>query len=337
VQKRSFSATVWSLFVLPMLLVSILSGCTSRTSSTGSSSTDPSTGVTVNIGVQQSIGPLWLAKEKGWFDQAFAKADAHVHWVEFQSGPPYFQAIAANRLDFGQVGNTPVIVGQAAGVGFKEIGITGTGRDGDAIIVPKGSSIRSLHDLKGKKIAVAKGSAADGLLYVALSKAGIQPSEVNIVPMQPNEAQAAFDSHAVDAWAIWDPFITIETKQRGAHILANARSLDILVPGFTVVRTQFAKEHPDLVVLFLKVYQQAIDWQNQHLDQAIDTYYQARKIDKSVIRTVIENSQAESRPVTPEVVASQQTTANFLYKMGEIKQRVDVSKVVDNSYIAKAK
>lgn len=319
-------------------LLGLLAGCGSggnQANAAANGTSAPGQTITVNIGVQQSIGPLWLAREKGWYEQAFAKVGAKVNWIEFQSGPPYFQAIASNRLDFGQVGNAPVIVGQAAGVDFKEIGITGTGRYGDAIIVPKGSHVQTLQELKGKKIAVAKGSAAYSLLYTALDKAGLKPSDVQIVPLQPNEAQPAFESGAVDAWAIWDPFITLETQQHGARVLANAKSLGVLVPGFTIVRTQFAKQHPDLVVLFLQVYQQALNWQKQHLDEAVEEYYKARKIDKSVIRTVILNSESVSAPVTPDVVASQQSTADFLYRLGELNRRIDVSAVVDNSFINK--
>ncbi len=77
-------------------------------------------------------------------------------WTEFQSGPPYFEAIASNRLDFGEVGNSPVISAQAAGIEFTEIANTSYARKGTGILVQKDSKITSVKDLKGKKIAVAK-------------------------------------------------------------------------------------------------------------------------------------------------------------------------------------
>lgn len=67
----------------------------------------------IRIGLQQSLSPLLLAKEKGWFEQSFEKEGVKVKWVEFQSGPPQFEGLAANQLDFSQVGNSPVIAGQA--------------------------------------------------------------------------------------------------------------------------------------------------------------------------------------------------------------------------------
>ncbi|MED2811573.1 NrtA/SsuA/CpmA family ABC transporter substrate-binding protein, partial [Bacillus thuringiensis] len=108
--------------------------------------------VTIQIGIQQGLSPLLLAKKKGWFEEEFKKEGVKVKWTEFQSGPPYFEAIASNRLDFGEVGNSPVISAQAAGIGFTEIANTSYARKGTGILVQKDSKIASVKDLKGKKI-----------------------------------------------------------------------------------------------------------------------------------------------------------------------------------------
>ncbi len=129
----------------------------------------------IRIGIQQSLSPLLIAKEKGWFEEAFKKDGIKVKWVEFQSGPPQFEGLAADKLDFSQVGNSPVISGQAAGIDFKEIGLSQDGLKANGILVNKGSGIQSLKELKGKKIAVAKGSSGFDFLYKALDKAGFPP------------------------------------------------------------------------------------------------------------------------------------------------------------------
>ena len=77
----------------------------------------------MQIGIQQGLSPLLLAQKKGWFEEEFKKEGVKVKWTEFQSGPPYFEAIASNRLDFGEVGNSPVISAQEAGMGLTEIGL----------------------------------------------------------------------------------------------------------------------------------------------------------------------------------------------------------------------
>ncbi|CAM5317745.1 sulfonate ABC transporter substrate-binding protein [Bacillus safensis FO-36b] [Bacillus safensis subsp. safensis] len=105
----------------------------------------------IRIGIQQSLSPLLLAKEKGWFEQSFEKEGVKVKWVEFQSGPPQFEGLAANQLDFTQVGNSPVIAGQAAGIDFKEIGLSQDGLKANGILVNKNSEIQKVEDLKGEK------------------------------------------------------------------------------------------------------------------------------------------------------------------------------------------
>lgn len=108
--------------------------------------------VTMQIGIQQGLSPLLLAQKKGWFEEEFKKEGVKVKWTEFQSGPPYFEAIASNRLDFGEVGNSPVISAQAAGIGFTEIANTSYARKGTGILVQKDSKITSIKELKGKKL-----------------------------------------------------------------------------------------------------------------------------------------------------------------------------------------
>jgi sulfonate transport system substrate-binding protein len=317
-------------FILILLLAA---GCSaSKTNATNTKEEK----VTVQIGIQQSLGPLLLAKNKGWFEEAFAKLDVEVKWTEFQSGPPHFEAIASDRLDFGQVGNSPVIAGQAANISFKEISNTSDGLKGNAILVKKDSPIKSIKDLKGKKIAVAKGSSGFNLLYRALDQANIKPDEVEIIQLQPDEAQPAFESGAVDAWSIWEPFITFQTVEQNARILENGETLNVYSPGFTIVRTKFAEEHPELVVEFLKVYEKAVKWQKENLEEAIALYAEAKKLDKEIIRQVIENNKPLNLPISKEIIQAQQETADFQYSMEAIKTKIDTSEVVDNSYIEKA-
>ncbi|GEO25308.1 sulfonate ABC transporter substrate-binding protein [Alicyclobacillus acidoterrestris] len=332
----------WACGVAALLMTGVVAGCGVSTGPTNTSlkggqneakPTSADAGVTVNIGTQSLMGPMYLAEKKGWFEQAFARVGAKVKWVQFTSGPPFFPAIASNHIDFGQVGNTPVLVGQAANVNFTEIAVDSSGKNGDALLVPKGSPLHSLQDLKGKKVAVAQGSSAYNLLYKALAKAGLTTSDIHIVQLQPNEAQPAFESHAVDAWATWDPYITEEVSLHGAEELATEQSLASADPGFTIVRSKFAQQHPDLVVRFLQVYQQALDYQKAHMDEAIQLYANSTHLSPSVIRQLLENEGDENAPVTDEVVKEQQQTADFLYQQGALNTKLDVSKVVDNQYI----
>lgn len=292
--------------------------------------------IVVNIGIQQSIWPMLAAKEKGWFEEAFSQAGAEVKWVEFQSGPSYFEAIASDRLDFGRVGNIPVLAGQAAGVDFKTIATASLGEKGDSILIPKDSPIQSIQDLKGKRIAVSKGSSAYGLLYKALQFGGLKPDDVKLIQLQPDEAQPAFETGQVDAWAIWEPFQSIQVLRNGAKVLANGSAVGSFSPGFQIVRSEFAEAHPELVVLYLKVTERVTKWQNENPEEAIALYAELRKQDKETIRRVLENSEPVNVPITQDVIQAQQETAELLESIGGLKGKLDVSKVVDNQYIEQA-
>ena len=290
---------------------------------------------TVRIGIQQSLSPLWIAKENGWFEEAFKEVGVDVEWVEFQSGPPQFEGIAANKLDFTEVGNTPVIGGQAADVAFKEIAATADGYKANAILVNKGSDIQSVDDLKGKKVAVAKGSSAFGFLYQALEQSGVDPEEVEIIQLQPDEARPAFENGSVDAWSIWEPFISIQLIENEAEVLVNAGDIGRSSLSFAIARTGIIEDHPELVDVFLQVFSKAAEWRMENKEEAVQLFSELRDLDPEVVDSVLTNTNTFAKPITKEFIDSQQDVADLLYELKAIEKKIDTSKVVDNSFVEK--
>ncbi|MCY8920538.1 aliphatic sulfonate ABC transporter substrate-binding protein [Bacillus atrophaeus] len=317
-------------FILLSAVIFLLAGCGSDGASGKKELKE------INIGIQQSLSPLLIAKEKGWFEEAFEKEGIKVKWTEFQSGPPQFEGLAADKLDFSQVGNSPVISGQAAGISFKEIGLSQDGLKANGILVKKDSGIHNLKDLKGKKIAVAKGSSGFDFLYKALDQEGLSADDVNIIQLQPDEATSAFENGAVDAWSIWEPYLSMETLKHEAKIIANGESTDLYSPGFTLVRTKFADEYPDEVVRFLKVYDKAVAWQKKHREEAADLYADIKNLDKEVVKNVLNNTEPLNEVINDDIIKAQQETADFQYRTKAINKKIDVKEVVDNSFIKKA-
>jgi len=173
-------------------------------------------------------------------------------------------------------------------------------------------------------------------LYRALDQNGLKPSDVKIIQLQPDEAQPAFENGSVDAWSIWEPFISLQNLKNEARILADGDSLKVASPGFTIVREGFAKDHPELVVKFLQVYQKALEWQNEHFEESVDILAKQKNLDKEVVRQVLKNNPAYNRPTSKEIIAEQQRTADFQQSLGVIKKKIDTGDVVDNSFIEKA-
>ena len=136
-------------------------------------------------------------------------------WTEFHAGPPLLEALNAGALDFGTTGAPPPIFAQAAGADLIYAAATTPSPLEEGILVPKDSPIQSVADLKGKKVAVAKGSSANAFLAYALEGAGLHWGDAEATFLLPADAKAAFDGGCVDAWAIWDPYAAVAEDDGG--------------------------------------------------------------------------------------------------------------------------
>src|SRR5437868_6105088 len=172
----------------------------------------------VRIGFQK-YGKLVLLKSKGTLEAKLKAAGYKVVWTEFPSGPPLLEALNVGAIDFGNTGEAPPIFAQAAGAPIQYVAYEPPAPKGEAILVPKDSKLNSVADLKGKKVALNKGSNVHYLLVKALEKAGVKYSEIEPVFLAPADARAAFERGSVHAWVIWDPF------QASAEVATKARTL----------------------------------------------------------------------------------------------------------------
>src|SRR3984885_3535791 len=201
----------------------------------------------VRIGYQK-YGNLILLKGTGTLDKTLAAQGVAVEWVEFPSGPPLLEALNAGAIDIGQTGEAPPIFAQAANAGFVYIAHEPPAPKGEAILVPKDSPIKSVADLKGEKVALNKGSNVHYLLVKLLEQTGVKYSDIQPVFLSPADARAAFETGAVDAWAIWDPYQAAAEVTLAARTLADGTGV---VPNnqFYLARKAFAEANP-----------QAVDW-----------------------------------------------------------------------------
>jgi len=312
------------------------SGTTTSASGDASNTTASYDGVTVKIGVQGKGGLFGKAQEEKWFEDAFSELGAKVEWVEFQSGPPMIEAMASNHLDFAGMGNMPPISAQAAGIDFTIISQLLDGKNNVAIILPADSSIKSIADLKGKKVAVTKGSNAYNFLYRVLDKAGLKKSDIEEIQLQPDETQPSFEGGKVDAWAVWDPYISLNTLSGKARVLADGESEGVLSPSFQLVRSEFAKQYPDLVTLYLKTFEKARQWEAGNQDEAYQRYADERSIPLELVKGMQSRSTMINTPVSDETIAEQQKTADFQFELGTIRKQINVADVFDNQYIEAA-
>src|SRR6204780_3673868 len=186
------------------------------TSSPSASSSVNLSSVTLNIGDQKGTGAEAVLTAAGLLNTL----PFHVAWSDFTSGPPMLEAMASGAVDIGGVGDAPPVFAASGGEQVEIVGARQTNGDQDAVVVPKGSPITSIAQLKGQKIAYGSGSSGNYNLLTVLTKAGLTTKDVTLVNLPPAEALAAFTSGAVAAWDIWPPYVQQVVAQDGARILA---------------------------------------------------------------------------------------------------------------------
>jgi sulfonate transport system substrate-binding protein len=287
-------------------------------------------GLTLTVG-QQASGIVTLAKESGAFDGV----SYHVRWALFPYGPPLVAAASAGRIDVGDVGAVPPITGAAKNLGFKIVAaerpVDPKTQAADYLVVPKGSPIRTLRDLKGKHVAVPIGSSAHGFLLNAIQSVGLTPQDVHFVNLAPGPGAAAFDSGRVDAWAIWQPQAAIE-QQRGARIVLAGRPPIDYGTGFYVASDKSLQDptRRAAVTDLLKRLAAAYRWGDDHIAQWRKAVEKETQVPPSISAITVPNGRIQVRYVTPELVAAEQKLADNFYAAGQIPQRVVAKDVVDN-------
>lgn len=334
IMKKYFKNTTISILLLAITAL-LLTACGNGSNSAQQKGNDDEK-VTVNIALNGGLTLLSIAKEKGWFEEEFAKLNANVKWQDFQSSVPLLEGLVSNRVDFSFIGDGTVVTGQAAKMPFTVLSAIGLQGNQNSIIVKPDSPIHSIADLKGKTIAVAKGTSAHIFLIKALEANHMTEADVKLVELQPDEAYSAFTTDRVDAWGIWDPYVTTETKENRARIVESVDSMGIVAPAVMIGRNQFIEEHPELTEAYLSVYQKTVDWVNTHKEETATMFADMKQMDPDLVKTLVDYTQYINSPITDEVQASMQATADILLTAGTIKNPVDISKSYDNRYIDKA-
>src|SRR5881227_3560734 len=218
----------------------------------------------VRIGFQK-YGKLVLLKSKGTLEEKLKAVGYKVVWTEFPSGPPLLEALNVGAIDFGNTGEAPPIFAQAAGAPIQYVAYEPPAPKGEAILVPKDSKITSVADLKGKKVALNKGSNVHYLLVKALEKAGLKYADIQPVFLAPADALAAFTRGAVDAWVIWDPCEAAAEASTGARILTDGTGL-VANHQFYFSSKKFLADNPRAVDVVLEALNEADQWTRNHIE-----------------------------------------------------------------------
>lgn len=280
----------------------------------------------IRIGLQK-YGTLILVRERRELERALQPMGWGVSWHEFPSGPQLLEALAAGALDFGTTGEAPPIFAQAAGSTLLYVGHEPPSPEGEAILVPKASPIRALADLKGRTVALNKGSNVHYLLVQALASAGLTPADITPAYLAPADARAAFERGSVDAWAIWDPFLAAAQDATGARTLADGTGLAPNRQFFLAAR-DFAQGQPEVLQAVLAQVDATDGWAERNRDAAARLLAASMRLPQPVIARAVARMGFGVRPLSAEVVADQQRIADTFHDLGLIPRKLDVAGAV---------
>jgi sulfonate transport system substrate-binding protein len=278
----------------------------------------------VRIGFQKGGGLALIMKKQGLLERALAPKGVAVKWIEFSAGPQMLEALNAGSLDIGATGAPPPVFAQAAGADLVYVAAEPPPVTSEAIIVKPESPIRSVAQLRGKKVAFQRGSGSHLLLVAALEKAGLSIRDVQAIYLAPAEARAAFEAGAVDAWVVWDPYLAAAQKAYRPRVLADRTGL-LPAYGFYLASRPFLQRAPDVVATVLEQFAQAGQWANTHRQEMIALMAPQVGVPVDVVATWLGRTQAGTMPVTKEIEDSQQRVADLLVREKLIPRPVTIA------------
>lgn len=319
---RAFSL----LFATGLSLSLLMASCSASSTTSSPGVAADSQAKVIQVGYQKSATVLNVLKNQRSLEKRLQPEGVNVEWNEFAAGPQMLEALNVGSIDFAYTGETPPITAQAAGTPLVYIASEAANPRSEAILVLKDSPIKSVADLKGKKVALNKGSNVHYLLVRALETAGLQYSDIETAFLPPGDARPAFEQGKVDALVAWDPFYAAAEKN-GARVLVDGRDL---VPnrGFFFSSQAFASQNPGLIKVFIDEASKASAWAKGNRAEVTDLLSKSMGIDKAVLEIAEKRKDYGLSPLSNEVIAEQQKIADSFYKLKLIPKETNVADVV---------
>ena len=275
----------------------------------------------------QKYGTLVLLKGRGTLEQKLRGEGVRVTWTEFPAGPALLEAMNVGAIDIGTVGEAPPIFAQAAGAPVLYVAHEPPAPRGEAILVQRDSPIRSVAELRGKKVAFNKGSNVHYLLVRALEAAGLRYADIEPATLPPADARVAFERKQVDAWVIWDPFLAAAEATTGARQLADGTGL-VSNHQFYMASDRFAAANGPLVDAVVAALADTAAWVSQDIPAAARTLSPGVGIPAPMLEVAMRRQAYGVRPLDAAVAAEQQRIADTFHGLGLIPRAIRVSDAV---------
>jgi sulfonate transport system substrate-binding protein len=268
-----------------------------------------------------------VLKQKGWLEESLKKDNIKVEWVLSQGSNKALEFLNARSLDFGSTAGAAALIGKANGNPIQSIYVFSK-PEWAALVVKKGSPIKSVKDLKGKKIAATKGTDPYIFLLRALDKFGLTTKDVEIVLLQHADGRAALEKGDVDAWAGLDPHMAKTEVENGSRLFFREPNLNSY--GVLNVREEFSQKYPNTVKKVLIAYEKARKWSLQNKAQLQDVLEKESKLSPAVAAKQLERTNLKDSRIGDAQKKVIIASGNVLKKSGVIPNSVDVPKTTNS-------
>jgi sulfonate transport system substrate-binding protein len=257
--------------------------------------------------------------------------DYEIQWTEFPAAAPLAEALNADAVDFGPIGDAPLIFALASGARVKAFAVNRSDPYGTAVLVRPDSPLKTASDLKGKSIATNRGSIGHYVALKALASAGLKPDANTFRFLPPPDAKLALTQGAVDAWATWEPYTAMAETAGHARVLVNGRGLSSGLSFLAATDTALAKKRAPLQNFVQRVLR-AQRWADQHVPEYSAVLARVTGIAPDAARLQFERRAQRWIATDAHVLADQQQTADFYLEAGLLKQRLDVKNTFDTGF-----
>ncbi len=275
----------------------------------------------LRIGYQKGV--LSLLKGRGTLEQRLSPLGVSIKWIEFSAGPVQLEALSVGAIDFGDVGEAPPIFSQAAGSPLIYAAATVPRPSVEAVLVPSTSSINSVADLKGKKIALNKGSNVHYFLVKLLEKAGLRYSDVNLIWLSPADARAAFEKGVIDAWVIWEPYMAAAEQSLSARILADANGV-VKNRAYYFSSKGYAQKNADVLQILIEELGKLDVWARAHRDAMGIELAGVLGLPKEIGAAMVRRLAFGTEAITGAILAEQQLIADTFFDLKLLPKKIDV-------------
>lgn len=280
-------------------------------------------GSTVRIGYQKSSTLIVVLKTQGTLEQQLAPLGVKPSWHEFTSGLPLLEALNLDNLDFSaDVADTVPVFAQAAGAQLTFVAQEAPSPSAQAIVVREDSPIRTVADLKGRKIGFAKAAGVHYLLIAALDKAGLSFKDIEPAYLTPADGRAAFEKGAIDAWVVWDPFLSAAQRQSKLRVLADGTGI-ASYQRYYLASTKFATARPDVLRVLYAELAKAGRWVKQYPKDAAALLAPVWGIDAATVEQANARRSYAVRPAVAEGLAEQQKIADAFFAEKLLPRRLN--------------